>query len=50
MRSALVVAWSTGTLPATVEMAITSTSGEVKAMTSASASSMPGSVSISRRI
>jgi hypothetical protein len=48
IRRALVVAWSTGTLPATVVTASTRASGERRASRIASASSMPGSESISR--
>jgi len=42
----LVVAFSTDTLPATVVIASTRTSGEFHASRSASASSIPGSVSM----
>ena len=50
MRKTFWVASSTDTLPPTVVMASTETSGDEKASSSASASSMPGSVSIKSRI
>ena len=50
IRKRLRMAWSTGTLPATPEMASIDTPGEASARSRASASSMPGSVSISRPI
>jgi hypothetical protein len=48
MRRALAAARSTGTLPATTVTVSMLTSGEASASRIASASSMPGSVSISR--
>jgi len=44
------VATSTGTLPLTVVMAVTSNSGDRSARISARASSMPGSVSMMTRL
>ena len=48
-RRALSVPWRTGTLPATVVMSSTESSGERSASISARASSIPGSVSMATR-
>ena len=49
-RRALSVPWRTGTLPATVVMSSTESSGERSASISARASSIPGSVSMATRM